>query len=189
MVIGYNEQWTYARPGIPYLYGGAVGGVPLPSEVVGALQPRLDALVAETGLLGLNGLDFIVDEDRWLALELNPRPTATLDLYDPGYPSGLFAMHLEACEGNLPPASAPAIDRSRAHAIVHAPSSWQVPESFAFPSWCRDIPMPGVRFGPGDPVCSVHADGESPSAARSAVEARRLDMIRVLEAAPEASLV
>jgi predicted ATP-grasp superfamily ATP-dependent carboligase len=189
MMIGFNEQWTYARSGLPFLYGGAVGGVPLPPEIIGDLLPRLDALVAETGLLGLNGLDFIVDEDRWLALELNPRPTATLDLYDPDYPSGLFAMHLEACEGNLPPASAPAIDRSRAHAIVHASSTWQVPESFAFPSWCRDIPLPGVCFGPGDPVCSVHAEGDSPDAARNAVEARRLDMIRLLDAAPEASLV
>jgi predicted ATP-grasp superfamily ATP-dependent carboligase len=103
LVLGANRQWTAsARPDRPFLYGGAVGGVSLPPAVDRDIHRRLDALVAATGLVGLNGLDFILQGTRWLVLELNPRPTATAELYDPDYPQGLFGWHLRACRGSLP---------------------------------------------------------------------------------------
>jgi predicted ATP-grasp superfamily ATP-dependent carboligase len=156
MVLGFNRQWTAPRPGRPFLYGGAVGGVTLRPGLRREIEGALDALVAETGLLGLNGLDFIQRRGSWLALELNPRPTATFELYDPDYPGGLFRWHLRACAGELPvrPAAPRAV---RAHAVVHAGAASAA--RMRFPHWCRDLPMPGTRFLPGDPVCTVHASG------------------------------
>ena len=49
----------------------------------------------------IDNLDFIMRRGRWLALELNPRPTATFELNDPDYPGGLFSWHLRACRGSL----------------------------------------------------------------------------------------
>ena len=99
MVLGFNRQWTAPRPGRPYLYGGAVGGLTLRPRLRREIEHALDALVAETGLVGLNGLDFILRREEWLVLELNPRPTATFELYDLDYPGGLLQWHRRACGG------------------------------------------------------------------------------------------
>ena len=158
-VVGLNRQWTTtARPGLPFLFGGAVGGVRLPQPVEREIRARLDTLVAATGLVGLNGLDFILRGTRWLALELNPRPTATAELYDGDYSRGLFEWHLRACRGEL--LDRPATPRAvRAHAVLHADTAAVAEAGFVFPAWCRDIPVVGTRFQAGDPVCTVHASG------------------------------
>ena len=181
-VLGFNEQWTAARSGLPFVYGGAVGGVTPPPAVASAVAAGLDALVAATGLVGLNGLDFILgDGDEWLALELNPRPTATMELYDPDYPEGLLDRHLRACAGGLPPA-APA-KAARAHAIVHAPGAAVVTHELEFPEWCRDLPRPGTRFSSGDPVCTVHASAPDAAAAVTLVRRRQAATLAVLQEA------
>jgi predicted ATP-grasp superfamily ATP-dependent carboligase len=172
-VIGFNEQWVAAaRPTLPFLYGGAVGGITLPPDVARDVRVRLDALVAATGLVGLNGLDFLLRgrPPRWLALEVNPRPTATLQLYDADYPRGLFDWHLRACAGELPQRAARP-RAARAHAIVYAPAAGYVSPALAFPRWCRDLPDPGVRFAAGAPVCTVLAAASD--AARAAALVRR----------------
>jgi predicted ATP-grasp superfamily ATP-dependent carboligase len=170
-LVGFNEQWAVpARPGRPFLYGGAVGGVVLPGTVEADVRAKLDALVAATGLVGLNGLDFLLQGERWLALEVNPRPTATMELYDQDYPRGLFDWHLRACGGELP--DRVARPRAvRAHAVVYAPGAAYVRAGFVFPRWCRDLPNPGARLAPGEPLCTVHA--AAPDGQRAAALVRR----------------
>lgn len=156
-ILGFNEQWTVrARSDLPFLYGGAVGGIGLPPAIEGDVRSKLDALVSATGLVGLNGIDFLLHGGTWSVLEVNPRPTATMELYDPDYPRGLFEWHLRACEGELP--ARPARPRAvRAHAIVRAASNARATAAFDLSEWCRDVPHPGTCFAPGDPVCTVHA--------------------------------
>jgi predicted ATP-grasp superfamily ATP-dependent carboligase len=139
--------------------------------VASDLRARLDALVAATGLVGLNGLDFLLRGADWLALEVNPRPTATLDLYDPDYREGLFDWHLRACDGELPERAARP-RAVRAHAVVYAATLGRVSAGLAFPDWCHDVPNPGTRYAPGDPLCTVHAAG-SDAAATVALLRRR----------------
>jgi predicted ATP-grasp superfamily ATP-dependent carboligase len=172
-VVGFNQQWTSdSHPALPFLYGGAVGHASLPAGVERAIRDRVDALAAATGLVGLNGIDFLLDGESWSVLELNPRPTATMELYDPDYERGLLEWHLRACSGELP-GSVPASRLSRASTIVHAARPWQVAAAFEFPGWCRDLPPPGTRFASGDPVCTVHAEADTPEAAVSLVRDRQ----------------
>lgn len=172
-VIGFNRQWaSMVRPEHPYQFGGAVGGVAMPGRLKAEIAGALDRLVAETGLVGLNGLDFILSANRWLVLELNPRPTATMELYDPDYPRGLFDWHLRSCGGELP-ATIPRSRASRALQVMSAAEPWDSSPEFSFPTWCRDLPRPGLRFSPGDPVCTVHAGGATPSAATNLVRRRQ----------------
>jgi len=174
--LGVNRQWTApARPGIPFLYGGAVGGIRLPRRIVRQLRAGLDALVGASGLVGLNGLDFILRGDRWLVLELNPRPTATVELYDPDYPDGLFRWHLRACHGELPERAATS-RATRAHAVLYASAPCGATAHLRFPGWCRDVPMPGARFEPGDPVCTVHASAADEAGAIALLR-RRSDLM------------
>lgn len=171
-LIGINEQWTAPQPGLPFLYGGAVSRVVLPSEVESAVADGLTALVRATGLRGLNGLDFLLHEDRWSILELNPRPTATMELYDPDAPEGLVAAHIAASQGHLP---APLPNGfSRAAMVLHAEEDWVVPPQFRFPLWCKDLPADGSRIKRGEPVCTVHAEAATPTLARALVLERAL---------------
>jgi len=182
-VLGINRQWTApARPGLPFLYGGAVGGIALPRPARREIEAGLDALVAMTGLVGLNGLDFVMRGDRWSVLELNPRPTATFELHDPDYPRGLFDWHLRACRGELPTRAA--TPRAvRAHAVMHAAALTRPDPGFAFPEWCRDVPLPGTRFAPGDPVCTVHAAAADADRALALLRRRYAAVERALRAA------
>jgi len=186
-ILGFNEQWqSRAREGQPYLYGGAVGHISLPPAVEADLRTRLDPLVSEVGLVGLNGLDFLLQDDGWSALEINPRPTATMELYDADYDRGLFEAHLRACQGELPDRAAPG-RAARASTIVHATHAWQVPDGFDFPEWCHDLPQPGTRMAPGEPVCTVLAEGRDVPEARTLVRERERATARmILEAAHHA---
>jgi predicted ATP-grasp superfamily ATP-dependent carboligase len=182
-IVGINEQWTApARVGRPFLYGGAVGGVTLPAPAAAKLRADVDALVAATGLVGLNGIDFLLRDEECLVLEVNPRPTATLDLYDEDYPGGLFERHLRACWGELPRQPAPA-SAVRAHAVVYAAAPGRVGTGFAFPSWCRDLPHPGARFAAGDPICTVHAAARDAAGAITRLRRRRSLIESALRAA------
>jgi uncharacterized protein len=182
MIVGLNRQWTAAaRPSRPFLYGGAVGGVTLPPGLTGEIAGRLDAIVETTGVVGLNGLDFLVAEDRWSVLEVNPRPTATMELYDPDYPDGLFQAHLDAVSGTMPFRPHP-LGAARAHQVIHAKRPWTVPEAFVFPDWCRDLPLAGTAIAAGDPVCTVHAEGASAESALDSLQARRFLLEESLEA-------
>ncbi len=172
-VIGINEQWTadIASCG-PYSYGGAVGGIPLEEKLQARIAALLDSLVRATGLIGLNGLDFILDDEgEMCVLEVNPRPTATIDLYDADVAGGLLALHLRACRGELPAVLAQR--HARAHAIVYASEEFFVPDRMQWPQWCTDIPVSGSLIPAGAPICSVHADAVASDQARDLVAGRR----------------
>lgn len=180
LVLGFNEQWTCAaRPATPFLFGGAVNQVALPASVATDIEMRLQALVAATGLVGLNGLDFVLQERGWLVLEINPRPTATVELYDPDYMTGLFDAHLRAGAGNLPDRPAPPL-AARALANVIAATPGLIREDFTFAPWCRDLPMPGTAFAAGDPVCTVHAEAADATSARTLVHQRQRSLEALL---------
>jgi len=175
-VIGFNEQWTAGiAQCAPFCYGGAVGGVAVPAALQTRIADLLARLTRATGLVGLNGLDFILDAGgEPCVLEVNPRPTATIDLYDADFAQGLVALHLRACRGELPDFRQP--HRSRAHAIVYAAQALRVPARMHWPQWSTDIPEDGSLVPAGAPVCSVHAEASSSAQARDMAMARRESM-------------
>ena len=175
-VIGINEQWTAGIASCgPYSYGGAVGGIALEEHLQARIAALLDSLVRATGLIGLNGLDFILDAEGGISvLEVNPRPTATIDLYDAGVAGGLLALHVRACRGELPAVAA--TGQPRAHAIVYASEEFRVPDRMQWPQWCTDIPVGGSEIPAGAPICSVHAEAAISDLARDLVAIRRESM-------------
>ena len=75
-------------------------------------------ITSELGLVGLNSADFLVSADAVWLLEVNPRPGATLDVFEPDE-GALFAHHVAACDGRLTPSS-PSL-MIKAAEIVYAP--------------------------------------------------------------------
>jgi predicted ATP-grasp superfamily ATP-dependent carboligase len=171
LILGFSEQWTSPTPKAPFRYGGAVRPAEIGSRMLDALTSAIHRLVKALPLVGLNSADFIVDGETFWLLEVNPRPGATLDIFDRADAS-LFTLHRAACERVLPSDWLDARDAS-ASAIVYAMHAIASFPALEWPEWATDRPHPGTPIKSGEPLCSVHAF------ASSAVEARRLVHERV----------
>ena len=190
-VFGFNELIVRPIARHPFVYCGAIGPVYLDAVNASALRCLLDATVAEFGLKGLGSLDFMLDARRVLVLELNPRPSASMALYD-----GLQVMrsHVLACrESVLPPPRPPAHEPLpvQGSEIVYAPRSLQVSAKTAAWLACQrdvhDLPAAGAAFAQGDPVCSVSARAGDSLQVRKRLSRRRQAVLDVLENAHESS--
>jgi predicted ATP-grasp superfamily ATP-dependent carboligase len=165
-IIGFCEQWHAGLKDHPFTYGGAVVLHPqaLPEYLVSELHDAAKALTGQVGLRGLWGIDLIATEADWWLLEINPRPCATLELHESG--NSLLPWHIAAARGPLP------IDcwdldfaTHRGHTIVYAQETLTVPER-DWPCWISDRPHAGTLIRPGEPVCTVYAQGQTPAAVR-----------------------
>jgi len=175
-IVGFNEQWPVALSSrVPFAYGGAISTPDLPPAAEATIVRAVERLTAATGLRGLNGLDFMLDGECAYVIEINPRPTATLDLYDVAVPGGLLARHLDACNGELgEPIRTEGLHR--AQAIVYAQNTWQVPHGLPWPDWVTDIPAGGSTIPGGAPICTVHAQAATSQQTRLLAFARRDQM-------------
>ena len=171
-VLGYSEQWPAdAKGGAPYRFGGAAAPARLSGELRRKIGGAVDNLAAAIGLVGLNSADVIVEEDTFHMLEVNPRPGATLDIFESVTGPSLFELHIKACAGEIP--AGVALSRTpSALAIVYADRDLVIPPGFSWPPWTADLPEAGSRIGAGEPVCSVLAEGADVEAARTGVKAR-----------------
>src|SRR2546421_3102690 len=118
MVLGFSAQWAAPAAGEPFRYGGAVRPANLSAEMSSALVDAVKRFGGEVPLIGLNSFDFMVDEDAFCLLEINPRPGATLEIFEPSEDS-LFALHVAACKGALP-SKAPELPEATAGCIVYS---------------------------------------------------------------------
>ena len=197
-VLGFNELKTRRFGSKPHVYCGAIGSVKLPNAVVQQVGRILLPLVAEWGLRGLGSLDFLLDGDSLSVLEINPRPPASMALYDhlrfedaalPERPThGLMEAHIRAClRGDLPAirsgvAEAPAV---RGVEIVYARRSVQVDAGMTnrLSRWpgAHDLPAPDTCCTAGDPLCSVTAVGASAADVRTRLNDSRRMLLETLE--------
>ncbi len=129
-----------------------------------ALRARTAALagtvVEEFGLVGVNGIDFIRQDDEPVAIEVNPRWSGSMELLERAYGWPMFRVHAEACAaGTLPPSGAAAAERVHGKAIVFARQTVTLGDTTAWleDGDIRDVPQSGERIAAGRPVCTVFA--------------------------------
>ncbi|HEY7669978.1 MAG TPA: ATP-grasp domain-containing protein [Hyphomicrobium sp.] len=177
-IVGFSRQWTVAAEPRPYRYGGAVGPAPLDPAVKERMTAAAEAVCGALHLIGLVSFDFLLAGAVPYLLEVNPRPGATLDVFDDASGS-LFAAHVAACRGEgftldplLPPAA-------RAAGVLYADQGPLSPVLSAWPSWAADRPMPGTRIQRHRPVATVLATGETAAAAELNCR-RRLDELALM---------
>ena len=176
-IIGFNVQSFCAIGAAPYCYLGA-STCPVPDALAVEMQARLDRLTRVTGLRGLNGLDFMLDGADVCTLEVNPRPTATFELYDEEIPNGLVHWHVRSSQSPVPEFASLLRQRkpaARTYRIVFAEHVLRAPEVLECGEWCRDLPNAGVVIPAGAPVLSVFAEGATPELAQAQLERRTLE--------------
>jgi predicted ATP-grasp superfamily ATP-dependent carboligase len=166
MILGYSVQWSSPTPRHPFRYGGAAQPAALAPEIASRMSGAVQRLMSAAPIIGLNSIDFLLDGHEFHLLEVNPRPGATLDIFEPRDGS-LFALHVAACEGTLPP-TPPSYDDAAASAVEDIAS---IP-AMEWPSWIADRPCVGASIKAGGPLCTVLAFASIAAAARALVEQR-----------------
>ena len=164
--VAWSEQWTAPCAATPFRYGGAAGPIELapPDGLLAALVELTEAL----GVRGLASADFLDDGERFWLLEINPRPGATLDVFDDDE-DPLLARHIDAVGGR--PSAPPKRRAPRAAEIVYAEVDAAAPLS-DWPHWAADRPAPRSRVPAGAPFCTVLAAGASAAQAKAQVKER-----------------
>ena len=171
-VLGYSEQWPDAAEHAPFRYGGCAGPVTPSSRLCGRITEACNAVVAAAGVVGLNSLDLLVDGDNFHVLEINPRPGATLDLFDGRAGQSLWRLHLDAVAGRLSARRSVMKGGVRAAAILYAPRDIAIPGAMAWPAWAADRGVAGTRIRSGEPICTLRASAPTVTAARAALDRR-----------------
>lgn len=187
-----GEAWCRARP---FAWCGAVDV--RPEEFDPCLRSRLDdlgaAIAAACALAGLVGVDLVVDP-RGLphVLEVNPRPTASLELVERAAGASFAAAHLAACGIASPPHVArsatagtwtkcvlfAAADVAVNDALVARLFALRAAWGEADGGWpgIGDIPCAGVSVTAGAPLVTVFAHGAHAAAAIAALQARAAEV-------------
>jgi len=174
-----GRRWCHAGP-FAYCGSLAIDPATVGKHVAEQLERLGDVLGGEFGLCGLVGVDLVIDQQRRVhVIEVNPRPTASLELVERATGLSLAAAHLAAF-GFRPPLAEPrpwrgtwgkavlfagrplVCDEAVAAALLAErpggaePADWPI---------VADIPVAGQTIPAGGPVCTVFASGATPSVA------------------------
>jgi predicted ATP-grasp superfamily ATP-dependent carboligase len=175
-IFGLSAQWTAPTSRSPFRYGGAAGPVNVDVARAEDIERAVRLLTRELALVGLNSADFLVSGELAWFVEINPRPGATLDVFDSDE-DALIGRHVAACDGRT---TAPAVTTAgKAAQIVYATCGARSPFKWRWPDWTADRPARGTRINVGDPVCTVLASAASVGAARRLADerARQIDAL------------
>jgi predicted ATP-grasp superfamily ATP-dependent carboligase len=191
VVLGLTEQLVGQRAfGVrSHRWCGNVVPPRLPADERDALLAQARAicscLAGAFALRGLFGVDAMWDGEGAWTIEVNPRPTASLEAIEAVYGVAVFDAHLRACAGELPGAE-PTRGGAAGKAVLFATEDVVVGDSERWlERGVRDVPHPGERIGAGRPICTVVATAPTPDEALAALEEQAAQLRAELEARVE----
>ena len=157
-IIGINRQWVCEHlHGQAFVFSGVVNCPVGIERHKYSIYTWVKKLTREYALTGLNGIDFIVQGDQCRLLEINPRPPASLVLYDEDYEKGLLDLHINACNGRLINSGQARSRLATAYQIIYATETMIMPVDFDWPQWTSDRPRSGSIIHTQQPICSIIA--------------------------------
>lgn len=157
-IVGFSHQWTCPTPEYPYRFCGAVRLETFPEPDAAMIGEWLSALSTRTGLIGMCSADFIKAGQAYHLLEINPRPGATLDIFD-HQEAPLLTAHLAASRGEQAPL--PEHEGSMASMVVYAFEDIASFRGMDWPDWLADRQPSGTPIRRGEPICTIFASGKT----------------------------
>jgi predicted ATP-grasp superfamily ATP-dependent carboligase len=175
-VLGLTEQLVGQRAfGVRgYRWCGNIVPPRLPAgereALLGHARAICSCLAGAFALRGLFGVDFMWDGERAWTVEVNPRPTASLEAIEAAYGVGVFDAHLRACAGELRRIEAECFGAA-GKAVLFATEDVAVGDSVRWlERGVRDVPQPGERIAVGRPICTVVTTATTPQDALAGLE-------------------
>lgn len=169
-IVGVNEQWVASGTDTPFKYGGAASQLNLSDNLQAEFKRFIEVATSHFGLKGLNCVDALLEDGRLVFLEINPRLSATMDLYTT-QEGGLLASHVAAFQSSAAPLPK-VLSESKAHHIVYATTLTHSQAEQTWPEWVCDIPSAEQTFEVGMPICTVVSHANTAEAAKQLAQTR-----------------
>ncbi|MHC1610348.1 MAG: ATP-grasp domain-containing protein [Candidatus Methanospirareceae archaeon] len=166
--VSLNEQLigvdSLSAPG-PFVYCGNIS--PFLTKFSDRMCEIAEELTSELGLIGSNGIDFVVTEDGLFVIEVNPRLQGSLDTVERSTGLNVVDAHVKAMRGALPERGVEA-KRYAVKAIVFAKQDGVVTGNLDLESdrgGIVDIPAKGRIVKSGEPIATGIGVGETRASA------------------------
>lgn len=197
-----GEPWLHAPP---FGYCGSIGPLHVPSPIRETVAAQGRVLAEQFGLRGLFGIDLLLDGEIPRPTEVNPRYTASVEVFERAGRVALLEAHRRACLSfaDRRPGTGARARRGRSRtpesadsdlqlfhlpwAIAHRPSP-TVGKAILYAErtlitgpledvpFVADRPAAGCRISAGHPVCTVFAAGRDEADCRRELQ-RRVGML------------
>lgn len=185
-MIGMNELYSHAYlVSHPYIYEGALANFEIDIEIYEIIETYIQKLVNYFNLVGMFSLDMIIQDITPYALEINPRISASYELYEllnPGL--NLVDAHIRVCEGvRLSDIELGKLtDQKIGYIIVYADEDCVIPSQLKWPQWVKDKPEKHRVIASGEPICSIFSDSEETrSRVRDVLEERKKHVLNLIK--------
>jgi predicted ATP-grasp superfamily ATP-dependent carboligase len=175
--LAATRQWT--APGRGFRFSGVSLPETLPDQALGQLIAAARALTRQLAVRGLASLDALCSGTKVKVLELNARPTASLEALELATGASLVGLHVAAVRGRLPQLG-PQPMCAASSEIVFVPEDCLVPHDFAWPAHAGDRTPGGTMVPRHGPVATVTATAATAAAARLEVCRRREQLLAML---------
>ena len=159
MPVSVNEQLigvdSLHAPG-PFVYCGNVS--PFVTKFSDRTCEIAEKLTSKLGVIGSNGIDFVITDDGPFVIEVNPRLQGSLDTVERSMGFNVVDAHVKAMVGDLP--ERVSAKRYAVKAIAFARHEGVMIEDFAMER-IVDIPEKGRIVKPGEPIATGIGVGDT----------------------------
>lgn len=166
--VGAARQFP-GVPGAPFLYRGGVAPWPVPDRARAEVRRVGAALARRFALAGLFGVDFVLADGRPWVVEVNPRYTASVELFEYAARRPLMRDHVRACVDRQVDAEEIRGGEAVGKRVIYAGCRLTFPEiappsieDDSRPPDFADVPHPGSIIEAGEPILTVFARAGSP---------------------------
>jgi len=175
-IIGFHKQFIAQINEYEFVFSGLISQPETNQKLILQLEKALDVVVSSFKLKGINSLDYIEREGCCYILEVNARPSASLNLYG----SELFKPHLKNCLINKDLINVNLLKTYQAYKIIFAEQAISIKEQLRWPKWAVDIPRSGSIINTGEPICSIIAGGKNEQQVEDLLLSRQQQLMNLI---------
>ena len=155
--FGFHKQLITSIENYDFVFSGVISQLEISKAISNTVSQWIGNLVSDFSLKGINSLDFIVKNDCCYALEVNARPSVSMQLYT----DDLISEQIKCFMGEkLIPSRIS--DSFQAYKIIFSESDGlSIRKNTLWPEWVVDIPHADSFIHTGMPICSIIANGKN----------------------------
>lgn len=159
LTIAINEQLIGLKNLGPMRRFSFCGSLtPLRTSYAKEIEEISNSVATDLGLVGTNGIDFIIGANGPVVIEINPRFQGTLDTIEGALGINLVEAHIKSCQGELIPRAR--YSRFACRIICFAEHDFYVTKTCDYANY-MDVPRKGTSIERAKPVISAIGYGKS----------------------------
>ena len=99
--FGVENSFIYVGNILPLTEKSIMGDVDDISDINEKLSDTSESLIEKFGLIGSNGVDYILNENGLYVIEINPRLQGTFECIEKTFGMNMLEAHIKACQGEV----------------------------------------------------------------------------------------